>query len=334
VSLRMLEAVVPREDVAAVAAELAEQDTIGVWTSELSEEEGLLRVLVSTEGTEALTDRLAARYTAWPGFRTMLFAVEATLPALEDEARETEGGTHTGEEPVDTGPLRISREELHQDLSESTRVSPVFLTTVALSTAVAAVGLIQGSVAVVIGAMVIAPLLGPNVALALASTLGDVTLARHALKANIAGVTTALALSVAVGSLVSVDPTSPEIASRTVVGPGDVALALAAGAAGTLAFTQGLSAAVIGVMVAVALLPPLVATGLLFGAGHFADAYGALSLVGVNVACVNLAGVVTFLAQRVRPRTWWESERATRAARIAVASWVAMLALLIALVVS
>jgi uncharacterized membrane protein len=144
-------------------------------------------------------------------------------------------------------------------------------------------------------------------------------------------VLTALILSVAVGALLPVDPTVSEIAMRTDVGPGDLVLALAAGAAGTLAFTQGLSAAVIGVMVAVALLPPLVAAGLLLGSGHLSLAYGAFLLVAVNVACVNLAGVVTFLAQRVQPRTWWESERAAKGARIAVASWIGMLLILVLL---
>ena len=139
---------------------------------------------------------------------------------------------------------------------------------------------------------------------------------------------TALVIAVLAGVLLPVDPTVSEIAGRTDVSLGDIVLALAAGAAGTLAFTQGLSAAVIGVMVAVALLPPIVAAGLLVGAGEMALSYGAFLLAAVNVTCVNLAGVVTFLAQRVRPRTWWEAERATRAAKVAVASWIGMLLLL------
>jgi len=52
-----------------------------------------------------------------------------------------------------------------------------------------------------------------------------------------------------------------------------------------------------------------------------------------NVTCVNLAAVATFLVQKVRPRTWWEAERAKRATILAVASWLVMLLVLVGLIV-
>lgn len=331
-SLRLVEVVIPRSSVAGLAEEISTNGAIDVWSHPVDEDRSMLRILVRADRTETLTDELTARFAGDDGFRMMLLAVEATVPAVEEDEPPEE--PEEEEVPVwaQKGPLRISREELHQDLSEATRISLVYLVTVALSTLVAAVGLMSSSVAVVIGAMVIAPLLGPNVALSLAATLGDTDLAWSALKATAAGVGTALGISVLVGALLPVDPTVAEIAGRTDVAMGDMVLALAAGAAGTLAFTQGLSAAVIGVMVAVALLPPLVAAGLLAGAGEVELAYGAFLLAAVNVTCVNLAGVVTFLAQRVRPRTWWEAERASRAVKVAVASWIGMLTLLVLLI--
>jgi uncharacterized membrane protein len=114
-------------------------------------------------------------------------------------------------------------------------------------------------------------------------------------------------------------------------GIGDVILALAAGSAGTLAFTSGVPAVVVGVMVSVALLPPLVAAGLLAGAGYGMKATGAFILILTNVTCINLAAVATFLVLKVRPRTWWEEERARKATRLAVATWVIMLAILLGL---
>ena len=68
---------------------------------------------------------------------------------------------------------------------------------------------------------------------------------------------------------------NPEIVNRTFVGWGDIVLALAAGSAGSLAFTTGVSGAVIGVMIAVALLPPLIAAGVLLGLGEITLAVGA-----------------------------------------------------------
>ena len=84
----------------------------------------------------------------------------------------------------------------------------------------------------------------------------------------------------------------------------------------------------IGVMVAVALLPPLVTFGLLLGGGHPDLAMGALSLFLVNLICVNLAGVATFLAQGIHPTSWWEKDRAVKATRVAATLWIFLLAAL------
>jgi uncharacterized hydrophobic protein (TIGR00341 family) len=180
--------------------------------------------------------------------------------------------------------------------------------------------------------MVIAPLLGPNVAYALASTLGDSQLAARALRSMAAGIAVALAFSMVIGFVVPIDASASELVTRTRVGIADVVIALAAGSAGALAYTRGLPTSVVGVMVAVALLPPLVAAGLLLGSGHPALGLRALILLAINITCVNLAGVGTFLAQKVRPRTWWESERARKATRRAGASWLAMLVILLLLI--
>ena len=85
-------------------------------------------------------------------------------------------------------------------------------------------------------------------------------------------------------------------------------------------------------MVAVALLPPLVAAGLFAGSGHFGAAAGALTLVLTNVTCVNLAAMATFLLQGVAPRTWWEAERAKKASRVALVSWLVLLGVLALLI--
>ena len=81
-------------------------------------------------------------------------------------------------------------------------------------------------------------------------------------------------------------------------------------------------------MVAVALVPPLVVCGMLLGEGHATSAGGAFFLTVANVICINLAGVATFLAQGVRPRSWWEAERAKKATFGAILVWVVLLAVL------
>jgi len=106
----------------------------------------------------------------------------------------------------------------------------------------------------------------------------------------------------------------------------DIALALAAGTAGAVAVTAGVSANLIGVMVAVALLPPMGAFGLLLGQqGLWYSANGAGLLVAVNVACVNLAAVVTLLVRGIQPSTFYDKDNARKASLRALGVWLTIL---------
>jgi len=324
-SLRLIEIIVPT-DAASPLAELPESDDVlGRWSSLLDDDRTLVRILVSAERSEELLDRLESWFSRVDGFRVMLLPVEATLPRPEEPAQET-----TAEQKP--SPQRISREELYHDIAGGAQTSRVFIASVILSTLVAAVGLMRDDTAIIIGAMVIAPLLGPNVSLCLATTLGDWQLAVQSLKANATGLAVALVASLLLGLAFPVDISLASISSRTQVSGGDIILALASGCAGVLAFTTGASSALIGVMVAVALLPPTVVFGLLLASGQIDSASGALLLVGTNMICVNLAGVLTFTVQGLRPRALWEAERAKKATRWAVVTWTLLLAILIGLI--
>jgi uncharacterized hydrophobic protein (TIGR00341 family) len=303
---------------------LREKVLVEMWREQLLDNRVSLKVLIATEKAESVLDVLEQHFAGEEGYRIIVHPVSATLPRWQHGERDELESVEKARRP-----LRISREEIYSQVSQSIRLTPVFVTLVAISTIVASVGLLTDSVAVIIGAMVLAPLLGPNVALALATTLGDVVLARRAFLSNAAGVLTAFLLSVGIGALVHARPDVPEIASRTRVETGHVVLALASGVACSLSVTSGAPAALIGVMVAVALLPPLAVFGMLLGANHKAPAVGALLLVVTNVICVNLAAVVTFLMQGIRPASWWEAGRARVATRIAVILWASLLAALV-----
>jgi uncharacterized hydrophobic protein (TIGR00341 family) len=326
--LRLIEMVLQQKDGGEVRELLKEHKVLDHRQVRLPDGEVLVRILLEAEQSEAVLDLLEKRYAGGEGSRVVILPVEATLPRAAPEPPATPEQPPSGEKP----PERISREELYEDIKNGALCSRVYLAMAVLSTVVAAIGLYYSSVAIIIGAMVIAPLLGPNVALALGTTLGDLSLLRRALLTALAGIAATMALSVIIGVLLKVNPASPEVASRTGVAMGDIAVALASGCAGALAFTTGVSATLIGVMVAVALLPPLVTSGLLLGGGHPAPAMGALSLFLVNLVCVNLAGVITFLVQGIRPASWWEKDRAVKATRIAIGLWVALLAVSVAMI--
>jgi uncharacterized hydrophobic protein (TIGR00341 family) len=325
-ALRLIEMVLQEKDGAEVRELLKEQKVLEHRQVRLPDGEVLVRILLDAEQSESVLDLLGERYAGEDGNRVVILPVEATLPRAEPVPEPA--ATPDQPAPEEKSPERIGREELYEDIKDAARCSRIYLAMVVLATVVAAIGLYYNSVAIIIGAMVIAPLLGPNVALSLATTLGDLSLLRRALLTALAGIATAMVLSVVIGVLLHVNPASPEVASRNAVGVGDIVVALASGCAGALAFTTGVSATLIGVMVAVALLPPLVTFGLLLGSGHPTPAMGALSLFMMNLICVNLAGVMTFLVQGIRPATWWEKDRASKATRIAIGLWVALLAAL------
>lgn len=333
-ALRLIEIILPEAHGVQARKLLEEQSVIGIWQDQVADTLLLLRVLTAVERSESVMDALQTRFSAIKDFRVILLPVEASIP--RPTPRDTEGdGDAQGGQGQEKGArrLRISRQELYHEVYDGAQVTPVFVAMVVLSSIVAAIGLMRDNVAVLIGAMVIAPMLGPYMALALATTLGDTELGKSALKTSVIGMLIALVFSVLAGALLPFAPEVPEISSRTQVGLSDIALALASGAAGALAFTTGISTVLIGVMVAVALLPPLVTFGLLMGSGKTAMAQGALLLFLTNVICVNLAGVGTFLLQGIRPLTWWDANRARKSTIRAMALWMLLLVLLAGVIV-
>ena len=302
-------------------------DLLGHWTYSLDDDQRVDRVLVDVDETEALIDWVDQVVTT--DYRVTLQSVEATLPRPETED-EDDPPPDDKNNDASSSSGRVGREELYEYARTATDVDSIYYALVLLSTVVAAGGMLRDQVAVVIGAMVIAPLIGPNIALALGTTLGDTSLLGRSVRATITGVGVAFTASLVMGVVLPVSPDTGEVAARTVIGIADVALASAAGAAGALSVTRDGATALVGVMVAVALLPPIVAVGLLLGAGY-AGAAGAAGLLTItNVAAINLAAVCTFLAQGVRPRDWRDVEQARTSIRAALALWIALLGILIA----
>jgi len=306
-------------------------DVLGHWSYGIDDDQRLDRMLVDVDETEALLDWIDE--CVYTEYRVTIQSVEATLPRPGvDEAEENEEAPVADDEETeedDSSVARVGRAELYEYARTASDVSTTYYALVLLSTVVAAGGMLRDQTAVVIGAMMIAPLIGPNISLALATTLGDTSLLTQSIQANVRGVALAFIAAFGMGLVVPVDPTTGEVALRTVIGLADIALAGAAGAAGALSVTRDGSTSLVGVMVAVALLPPIVAMGLLLGAGHLPETGQAGLLTVTNVVSLNLAAVCTFLALGVRPREWREVEQARTSTRVALTLWgIALLLLL------
>lgn len=321
-TLRLVEIVASRENRKAVEEAAIKLDAVDCWQcSGARQQPAVLRVLVPANVVQPLLDRLQTILSRDERARIVLVPVLAALPESKAE-----------DDAADNGAAAASREELYDSVSGGVDVNGVFVFLVLLSTAVAAIGLLRDNVAVVIGAMVIAPLLGPNLAFALGVTLGDRDLMLRAMRASVIGFSLTMGVSILAGLLLPLDLTSQELISRTQVSFDSVGLALASGAAAVLSMTSGLSSALVGVMVAVALLPPAATCGFMLGAGLTVHAAGAATLLAVNLVCVVLSAQLVFLARGIKPRTWWKRKNASQSTRLSIAVSSLLLAVLIGLI--
>jgi uncharacterized hydrophobic protein (TIGR00341 family) len=310
---QLIEIILPEGRVDDIPELLHDITIIDSWRDQLEGNRARIHLLVGTGRVEAVLNALETYLQPLPDARAILLPLEAVIPHPQRDTGDEDAGAEDPKE--EKTPARISRQELYNDVATGTSLSTNYLVMVVLSAIIAAIGLVRNDMAIIIGAMVLAPLLLPNVSFALANTLGDTELGLNAVKTALAGLVLAVCIGIIIGLAVHVDPSIAAIEARTRLDWSDLLLALASGSAGVLALTGGGRLSLVGVMVAVALMPPLVTGGLLLGAGLYQKGIGALNLALANIICVNLAGVVTFHLQGISPTTWWEKNKARRASR-------------------
>ncbi len=176
-----------------------------------------------------------------------------------------------------------------------------FFVLMLLSSAIAAFGLVNDSAAVVIGAMLVAPLMTPILAVAAAITHGWGRRALESLLIVAAGALAGIGVGIAAGlfipSLNTGLPLPGELLARTGPNLVDLFIALAAGAAGGFVTVRTeASGALPGVGIAVALVPPLATIGITIGLGDWGLAWGAMLLFATNLVAIVLAAGFVLLA--------------------------------------
>ncbi len=262
----------------------------------------LIQVIMRDGPVQALLDNLQSLLEDRSGWRVTVADLDVTLPKLPEPKNEKKKASS-----------QHTREELFVQVSSDAKLNGYFIIMVILSTIVAAIGLVSDGVAAVIGAMVIAPLLGPILGFAMGAALGDLALVRRGILSLLAGIGIALAVSFLLALIMPPNWESRELMSRAEVRLDGLALAMAAGGAAALSVTRGTSSALVGVMVAAALLPPGAAFGLFLGYGEWEYALRAALLLSLNIASLILSALIVFRLRKIRPRTWIEQKHATRA---------------------
>lgn len=212
------------------------------------------------------------------------------------------------------------RTEVYARIRRSARPDADFFILIALSAMIAALGLIINSPAVVIGAMLVAPLMSPIIGAGLAVVLGDTRFLRLSLGAVMRGVLLAVFVSALAGLVRLHQPLTPELLARTQPTLIDLAIALFSGMAGAYALSHSDAAGALpGVAIAAALVPPLSTIGITLITGHFQESLGAALLFLTNFVAISSATALTFLILGFRPTPAQKARREVQVRSVRVA---------------
>ncbi len=210
---------------------------------------------------------------------------------------------------------RVAVEELDEEVRQGARLNLNYFLLAGLSAIVATMGLLGNSTAVVIGAMIIAPFLGPVIATSYGILTADVALLRRGIQGELAGLGAAVALAFLTGTFIPPLGATAEITQRAHPTVLDLVAAFCSGVAGTLSMTTGVSAVAVGVMIAVSLVPPAAVIGLGIASSDWLLIRGAGLLLVSNILAIHLAATLTFMIKRVRAIGWRRQRAAKRTLR-------------------
>lgn len=181
------------------------------------------------------------------------------------------------------------------DITRGSEPAGRFYILVAVSTMIASFGLVTNSTAVIIGAMLVAPLMTPIFGIALGLIRGDAILFGKAMRAEIAGVVAAVVMGFILGYIYPALVPTPEMLARTQPQLFDLLVAVFSGFAGAYALVdEHISPALPGVAIATAIVPPLANCGLCFSLQAYEGGIGSFLLFFANFLSILVVASVTF----------------------------------------
>ncbi|WP_081655476.1 TIGR00341 family protein [Halopiger goleimassiliensis] len=262
----------------------------------------VVRFPLPTRAVESVLDRLAD--AGLEDARVVVIDAQTVVSKQFDELLDqySHGGTRGA---------RTSRQVLRTKADEFTPSVSIYLVMLLISAVVATAGLLSDSPAVVVGSMVIAPLLGPALAASVGIVTGDDDLRATGFRYQTIGVVVVIVASIGLATLARLGGFEPggvdivvvaELEERVSPNLLSIMVALGAGVAGILSLTRGFSEAIVGVMIAAALIPPAAAVGITTAWGMYGAALGAFVLVVVNVLSINFAALLTLWIAGYRPQ--------------------------------
>ncbi|MFB6218097.1 MAG: TIGR00341 family protein [Halobacteriaceae archaeon] len=313
--MRLVQVTIPTGKRDAVLGALDDAGVDYVLTDETSGREftAVAHFPLPTEAVEPVLESLREAgldddaYTVVLDARTV---ISRRFDELEQQYAEEENGD------------RIAREELQSAARELAPSTMPYVVMTVVSAVIATAGLLLDSPAVVVGSMVIAPLIGPAMATAVGTVVDDRELFRRGVKLQVAGMALAVVAAAAFAAflkLTSLVPPGlevtaiPEVRERLAPDFLSLAVALGAGVAGVVSLSTGVSTALVGVMIAVALIPPAATVGIAVAWGLPVAGVSAGVLALVNGLSINLAALAVLWYQGYRPQRWFRESEARAA---------------------
>lgn len=312
--LQLLEVYIPNDKLDHFQTKIKDFSIISDWRARNSDQEQVFKLLIEKKHAEDILNFLETEAAYDTQTRALLYNVSTYIPHIDVE-EEVKPNEIERQDAI----TRASRHELYNVVNSSSQLTVNFRWMLVLSAIVATAGIVKNSAAVVIGAMVIAPLIGPFTSLAFSAILGDYKLMRRSAGTALFGIIVPLVIAAVFGFTFDIPIASDEFIARTNIELMDIILALAAGAAGALSFAKRVSEALVGVMVSVALLPPTIVLGMMLGVGEWEHALTPLLLVLVNVHAILLSAIIVFWLTGIKPVNWMEIQVANTSRVIALA---------------
>jgi uncharacterized hydrophobic protein (TIGR00271 family) len=214
-----------------------------------------------------------------------------------------------GDAPFNAGGRRAARHDDHHDeavegddapdrslilasVARDARLDKKFLLLIILAAMIATLGLLQSSTAVVIGAMLVSPLMGPIMGVGFGLATLESNLIRRSLVTLAAGMAVAILVAMLIIWLSPIRDVTPELRARTQPTLLDLGVAVVGGIAGVYAIMRKLSGVMVGVAIATALVPPLSTVGFGLATGRFDFAVGAALLFLTNTLAIAFAATI------------------------------------------
>lgn len=196
----------------------------------------------------------------------------------------------------------INHREVISELVQRSAMTEGYLSSILLANLIALLGLLTNSVAVVIGAMLISPLMGPIFSLGLAFTMGDLVLSRRALRTIVSSILLTVVVAALFTLLSPLKGVTQEILARTRPNVYDLLIAVFAGTAGALALCtrKNYLFTTTGVAVATAVIPPLSVVGYGLGTWQLGIAAGGFLLFFTNLVAIVISSDAVFYFYRFR----------------------------------